>query len=140
MKTFKKWIESNFNGISTGSQSHPETEYDPFVPDQTHIQHAINISKNIKGFFPAFRNVIKTQAILKSFHNNLQNGKNPFNYKKSNWLNDEIQKNIADEVGMEFNQVEPYCEPLRPYFVQMYNNSKSWNHNQQNQSWPGQTA
>lgn len=139
MNTFKKWLEStaNFNGISTASNAGPETEHDPFIPDQSHIQHAINISKRIKGFFPAFRNVIKTQAILQSFHKNLQNGENPFDYKKSSWLNDEIQQDIADEIGVDINQLEPYCQPLKQYFVQMYNNSKSWNDKQQNQNWPG---
>ena len=54
MNTFKKWLEStaNFNGISTASNAGPETEHDPFIPDQSHIQHAIYIKKN-KRLFPS---------------------------------------------------------------------------------------
>ncbi len=143
MNSFKIWLESTdvgFTTVSGGGYGH-EIENDPFIPDQAHIQHALNISSRIKGFFPAFRQVIKDGAILNAFSNALKQGfpKNgePFNYQKQNWLNDEIQAYIAKVVGMDFRQVEPYCEPLRQSFVQIYNNLKGWDDKQQSQSWPG---
>lgn len=140
--TFKDWIEStaDFSGISTQISGHPETEHDPFIPDQIVIQHALQASKRIKGFFPAFRHVVKIGIILKAFWDALQRkigGEIPFNYQKSDWLNDDIQQFIASETGLDVNQVEPYCEPLKHYFVQMFNNTKSWDYEQQSQSWPG---
>jgi hypothetical protein len=132
MKSFKKWIENTDMGFSTVSNlGHGEVESDPFIPDQTHIQHALNISKKIRGFFPAFRQIVKTGAILNAFTLALKNGlpsgnKQPFNYSKDNWLDDEVQNYIAKTVGMDFNQVEIYCTPLKQHFVQIYNNLKGW--------------
>lgn len=126
MKNFKSWLENtkDMGGLSTiANFGHGETESDSFIPDQSHIQHALQISNRIKGFFPVFRQVVKTAAILNAFTNAIKqkiNGENmPFNYNKDNWLNDEIQAYIAKTVGMDFNQIEQYCLPLKQHFVQI---------------------
>lgn len=144
MMTFKKWMEISTPafGVTTLAMHQPETEHDPFVPDETHVQQAINVSQRIKGFFPAFRSVIKTNAILKAFWDALnaglpKNGEMPFNYSKSDFLNDEIQQYIANAVGMPFDRVEQYSAPLKFHFIQMYNNRTGWDHRQQTNNWPG---
>ncbi len=118
MNSFKIWLESTdvgFTTVSGGGYGH-EIENDPFIPDQAHIQHALNISSRIKGFFPAFRQVIKDGAILNAFSNALKQGfpKNgePFNYQKQNWLNDEIQALQYICHSYTYNIFHPYIQPL----------------------------
>ena len=146
MKSFKYWLEDqnntpNFGNYTTQSMSYPEAEFDNFIPDENHIRHALDISGRIQGFFPAFRSRIKDQAILMAFTDALKMGLpsngSPLNYSKSDYLNDEIQQYIAQRVKMPFDQVEPYCERLKSYFVNIIKNMKSnWDGTQPEDNFP----
>lgn len=143
MENFKQWMNAQNStnagfsaGTVTGLQN-AEQEHDPYVPDQAHILLASKFANRIKGFFPTFRQSIKSRVILNAFSQILSKLKgNPFDYNNPSWLNDELEQAIAQQVGLTPDQFSHYSEPLKRYFVQIYNNSRSWNHNQQTQSWP----
>lgn len=84
---------------------------------------------------------MKDKMILKAFEDALKKGlsKNskPFDYSRQNYLNDEIQKFIADRVGMRFEDIESYCQHLKWDFINIFKNVSGWDHNQQSQNWPG---
>ena len=139
---FKEWLLSE---ISSSSMilSGPEVEYDQFQPDDGHVQQSLNIVRSIKGFFPAFRSKLKDYMILQAFEEAIKqgfprNGGSPFNYSKDGWLNDEVQTYVAQRMGMQFQEIEPYCERLRHYFQQIWDESKkkNWDYKQAGPSYP----
>ncbi len=147
MQNFKKWIEAQqstnqgFSSPTVLGLNNAEQEYDPYIPDQNHVLLATNFSKKIQGFFPTFRQSIKTRAVLNAFSTALKmglpkNSNNPFDYNQNTWLNPEITQFMSMQLGLTPAALEPYAEQLKRYFTQIYNNSKSWNHAQQSQSWP----
>ena len=140
MISFKKWLESTDVGFTTTPNLYGtgEVETDSYLPDPMHIAKALSISAQTGGFFQAFRSSIKKESILAAFRDALKmsKGQSPFNYSKDNWLNDKIQRYIAQRVGMPFQNVEIYCEPLKRDFVNIFNQHKSWDGNQLSKSWP----
>ena len=121
----------------------PEIEIDDFMPDQNHVQQAMNVANRIQGFFPSFRKTIKDQAILTAFGKAIDQGLptgggTPFNINRpQNYLNDEVQEFIAKSVNMPFDQVEVYCNPLKMHFMDIYQKRhQSWDGNVDHPTFP----
>lgn len=125
------WIEvvtANNAQISTMVGNGQETEYDQYSPSITDIQHAINVSNRIKGFFPMLRKNVKAGVIRTIFQNLLESGVlqgTPFNYQNRNtFLHDGVLASIANSIGLDAAHAAVYVSELRYDFIDLFN---KWN-------------
>jgi len=146
MRSFKKWMKAQTpqNQATTINSPLPnEVEHDNFAPDDSHIQHALNMSNRVQGFFPAFRSSIKDKMILKTFSdilnsNMLRNGF-PLNYQNRDYLSDEARHHIARIVKLPLGQIEDYTQRLKSHFLELVKEKQrtNWDGTSPEDSFPG---